>query len=67
MNPVYRELEEIIGRLPLVKLRLLLEYARVLESEEFTPEEMADAEAGKAEIARGEWVDWDELKRELDL
>jgi hypothetical protein len=67
MNPIHKELEEVIGRLPLEKLVLLLEYARVLELEEFTQEEMADVEAGKAEIARGEWVDWDELKRELDL
>ena len=30
--------------------------------EELTPEEVVEIEAGKAEIARGEWVDWDDLK-----
>lgn len=66
MSAVRKELERIICRLTPENLKLLLDYARELE-EELTQEEIADIEAGKAEIARGEWVDWDELKRELNL
>jgi hypothetical protein len=61
------ELEKIIHRLPAKQLKLLLSYARELEDDELTSANIADIEAGKAEIARGEWVDWDELKRELNL
>ncbi len=67
MSAVRSELEKIIGRLSPDKLRLLLEYARNLENDELTAGEFAEIEAGKAEIARGEWVDWDVLRRELDL
>lgn len=66
MSATREELEKIICRLSPDRLKLLLDYARHLE-EELTPEELADIEAGKAEIARGEWVDWDDLKRELGL
>lgn len=66
MSVIRKELEAIIMRLPVEKLKLLLDYAHELE-EELTPEEIAEIEAGKAEIARGEWVDWDELKRELNI
>lgn|GEM_PF-1046406 len=67
MSAVRSELEKIIGRLSPDKLRLLLEYARNLENDELTAGEFAEIEAGKAEIARGEWVDWDVLKMELEL
>ena len=67
MRAIYDELERIIHRLPPASLKLLLKYAKELEDEELTPDEIADIEAGKAEIARGEWVDWDDLKRELNL
>lgn len=30
-------------------------------------EDIAEFEAGKAEITRGEWIDWDELRKELNL
>jgi hypothetical protein len=67
VSAVRSELEKIIGRLSPDKLRLLLEYARNLENDELTAGEFAEIEAGKAEIARGEWVDWDVLKMELEL
>lgn len=67
MSAIYDELERIIHRLPPAGLELLLKYARQLEDEDLTPDEIADIEAGKSGIARGEWVDWDDLKKELDL
>lgn len=67
MSAVLKELETIIRRLPPSKLEQLLDYARELVEEEVTPEEIAEFEAGKSEIARGEWVDWDELRKELNL
>ncbi len=66
MSVIQEELERIIRRLSAKQLKLLLDYARELE-EGLTPEEVADIEAGKAEVARGEWIDWDDLKRELNL
>ncbi|BCV22904.1 hypothetical protein [Moorella sp. Hama-1] len=67
MSAMREELEKIIHRLQAKQLKLLLAYARELEDDKLTPEDIADIEGGKAEIARGEWVDWDELKRELNL
>lgn len=37
------------------------------EPEYFSPEDLAAIEQGKAQIARGETVSWEELKRELGL
>jgi hypothetical protein len=37
------------------------------EPEYFSPEDLAAIEKGKAQIARGETVSWDELKRDLGL
>ncbi|MCD5406724.1 MAG: hypothetical protein LRZ99_03415 [Desulfotomaculum sp.] len=34
-------------------------------NKELTPAEITIIETGKAEIARGEWTDWDDLKKEL--
>lgn len=67
MNTSIKQIEEIIRRLPVEKLEILLQLAKDIEQEEFSPEDIADIEAGKAEIERGEWVEWDELKRELKL
>ncbi|MGB9661857.1 MAG: hypothetical protein ACPL5F_07535 [Moorellaceae bacterium] len=61
MSAVLKELETIIRHLPPSKLEQSLDYARELAEEEITPEEIAEFEAGKTEIDRGEWVDWDEL------
>lgn len=67
MSTAIKQIEEIIKRLPAQKLELLLEIAREIEQEELSPEDIADIEAGKTEIERGEWVEWNELKRELNL
>ncbi|MDA8335417.1 MAG: hypothetical protein M0Z41_10595 [Peptococcaceae bacterium] len=66
MSAVLQELEDIVRRLPTDKLKLLVEYAHGLD-DGFSPEEIAEIQAGKAEIARGEWVNWDDLKREFNL
>lgn len=60
MSAVLKELEDIVRRLPQEKLKLLVEYAHDLD-DDLTPEDIADIEAGKAEIARGEWVSLDEF------
>lgn len=67
MNTSIKQIEEIIRRLPAEKLEILLQLAKDIEQEELSPEDIADIEAGKTEIERGEWVKWDELKQELKL
>lgn len=67
MNTSIKQIEEIIRRLPIEKLEILLQLAKDIEQEEFSQEDIADIKAGKAEIGRGEWVKWDELKQELKL
>ncbi|HUW63143.1 MAG TPA: hypothetical protein VMW83_00300 [Spirochaetia bacterium] len=66
MSAVLKEVEDIVRRLPTEKVKLLVEYAHGLD-DGFSPEEIAEIQAGKADIARGEWVGWDDLKRELNL
>ncbi len=39
----------------------------LLPTYEPTPEEIRAIEAGRAELSRGEWVGWDELKKNLGL
>lgn len=67
MSAVRKELETIIRRLPPEKLRKLLHYAQDLEEEELTSDDLADIEAGKAEIARGEWVTLGEFCRREEI
>lgn len=35
------------------------------DDEDLTPEELRDVERARAKIARGEYVDWEDLKKEL--
>jgi predicted transcriptional regulator len=42
-------------------------YAREMEEEYFSPEDEVAIAEGKAQIARGEYVTLEELKRELGL
>lgn len=51
----------------LSKLVDLLYEREMEEPEYFSPEDLAAIEEGKAQIARGEYVTLEELKRELDL
>ncbi len=67
MNVIQEELEKIMQRLSGEQLKSLLDYARKLDFEQLSPEEKNEFDAGQAEIARGEWVDWDELRKELDV
>ncbi len=61
-----RQIVRIVRYLPKEKLARLLKYAEELE-EELTPEDIEAIERGKAQIARGEWVSFEEVKRQNDL
>lgn len=65
MEAVKEQLIEELNRLRAEDLVAVRELVRVLleEEEDLTPEEAADFEAGRAEIARGEWVRWEEIRR----
>jgi len=65
MATVKEELIEELNHLRVEDLVTVHEFVRVLleEEEDLTPEEAADFEAGRAEIARGEWVRWEEIRR----
>lgn len=67
MSTSIKQIEEIIKRLPAQKLEILLEIARDIEQEELSPADLAEINLAKAEIEAGEQVEWDELKRELNL
>lgn len=67
MSTAIKQIEEIIRRLPTQKLEILLEIAKDIEQEEFSLEDITDIKVGKKEIEHGEWLEWDELKRELNL
>jgi len=58
-----RKLARIIRYLSKEKLARLIKYAEELE-EELTPEDIEAIERGKAQIARGEWVSFEEVKRQ---
>lgn len=66
MLPERKEIVKIVRYLPKEKLVRLLKYAEDLEGE-LTPDDIAAIERGKAQIARGEWVSFDEIKRNNDL
>lgn len=63
------ELHKLVEELPAQKAEMAYRVLEMLllSEEEATPEELADIEAAEAEIARGEWVSLDELKRKLGL
>ena len=65
MGAVKDQLIEELNRLSPADLAAVQELVRMLleEEEDLTPEEAADFEAGRAEIARGEWVRWEEIRR----
>jgi hypothetical protein len=42
-------------------------YEREMEEEYFSPEDEAAIAEGKAQIARGETIPWEDLKKELGL
>jgi phage FluMu protein gp41 len=66
MLPERRQLARIVRSLSKEKLARLLKYAEELE-EELTPEDIEAIERGKAQIARGEWVSFEEVKRQNGL
>jgi len=66
MLPERKEIVRIVRYLPKEKLFRLLKYAEELE-DELTPEEIAAIKEGEAQIARGETISLDELRRRYDL
>ena len=54
-----------LRRLPPKGLTAVQDIVRALleDAEELTPQELAEVEAGEAEIARGEWIHWEEMRR----
>lgn len=64
MSTAIQKIEETIKRLSAEKLEILLEIVRDIENEELSPQDIADIEAGKDEIARGDWVSLDEFSRQ---
>ena len=67
MGKVQEELQSVISRLTDKQQKILLDIALKLEDEKVTPEELAEIEAGKAEIENGEWSDWETVKNELSF
>ena len=65
MATVKEELIEELNHLRVKDLVTVREFVRVLleEEEDLTPEEAAEFDAGQAEITRGEWVRWEEIRR----
>lgn len=63
------ELRQIIDRLSDEQASELLDEIRwmLLDEETLPAEQLAEVLEGKAEIARGEWVDWDDLRKQLNL
>lgn len=60
--------EELIRQLDSLsdhELAEVLDFVRVLqeEPEELSPEEAEDLRSSKGEVARGEWVRWQDIKR----
>lgn len=64
---VKEELHQLIELLPEAEASDALDYVRWLRSneEELTEEELADVLLGEAEIARGDFVTLEELKRDV--
>ena len=54
-----------LRRLPPADLEAVHDFVRVLlqQPEVLTPEERVEVEAGEAEIARGEYVRWEDVRR----
>lgn len=64
MAKLEERLLQDLRRLAPADLAAVRDFIRVLleEAEELTPEERAEMEAGEAEIARGEFVRWEEIR-----
>jgi len=65
MAKLEEQLLQDLRRLPPADLDAVRDFIRVLleEPEKLTPEERAEVEAGENEIARGEYVRWDDVRR----
>jgi hypothetical protein len=58
---VVRQIEQLTE----AQLQEVLAFIQVLaqEPEALTPEEWAEVQAGQEEVARGEWVQWSDVRR----
>lgn len=65
MTALKEELIRQLDRLSDHELAEVLDFVRVLqqEPEELSPEEVEDLRASQSEVARGEWVRWQDIKR----
>jgi predicted transcriptional regulator len=65
MATVKAELMRELDQLSPKGLAAVRNYVRVLlqQPEELTPDERAEVEAGEAEIARGDCVNWEDIRR----
>jgi hypothetical protein len=65
MGAVRDQLIEDLKRLSEDDLAVVRDFVRVLleEEEDLTAEEAAEFDAGREEIARGEWARWEDVRR----
>jgi len=65
MAKLEEQLLQDLRRLAPADLHAVHDFVRVLlqEPEVLTPEERAEVEAGETEIARGEYVRWEDVRR----
>lgn len=66
MLPARRKIVRLIRYMPPEKLHRLLKFAEELD-DELTPAEIDDVAAAKMEVAQGEWVSFDEIRRRENL
>lgn len=55
MHAIHKELKKIIFQLPPEKVKLLLEYASILNEDELTLEDIAEIETVKDEFIQEVW------------
>lgn len=74
MNPIRDEIHRLVDILPEKKalvvkqlLEVLIEGHEDVDPEPLTPEELAEVKEAEARMDRGEYVDWEDAKKELGL
>ncbi|MFZ5452193.1 MAG: hypothetical protein ACOZF2_10040 [Thermodesulfobacteriota bacterium] len=70
-----RDLEDLVDKVKAVAnsprgdlfAKIVDTFYEEIEEEYFSPEDLADIQAGLEEIKRGEYLSWEECKRKRDL